>query len=172
MAEKVYYKDHTGLYAGLKERLRELRAVAEPEEAMEIGDQEEDEVDFVYQDDSADEDYDEGPIDSGTHDVSEPSANAQLLASSHPLAPDHESRKRRILPNTADFNEYRQWQANVEDMVDAYLAYTARTLGKSVQPAEVIKREDCTCAERRESYITCLHFDRASLLLFQLFFAK
>lgn len=59
----------------------------------------------------------------------------------------------------ADFNEYRHWKENVGQMVDAYISYTNRTLGKPAERAEVIKKKDCECGELKIVSLTCLYFD-------------
>ncbi|KAF7981244.1 hypothetical protein HWV62_34613 [Athelia sp. TMB] len=152
---KVYIRDHTGRYPGLHARLLQLRnSVDHPPLEDDVAPSNEDDIegDLSYQDDIRDMDYDE-----------EPQGSEPLLDPSPPLpcppTPDHIKTKRRILPNTADFNEYRHWQENVEQMVDAYLSYTNRTLGKPVERSEVILRQDCDCNEFKESSITCLYYD-------------
>lgn len=164
MQERVFHRDLTGRYRGLHERLKELRARAEAEE-NEVGDQDmedesegedDDDAELGYQDDIAEGHYGEAP---------EPEPIPDTQPPHRPPTPEHGKIKRRILPNTADFSEYRHWQTNIEEMVDAYLSYTTRTLGKPVKHEDAIGREHCACTELKESSLTLLYFDRASLII-------
>ncbi|KAF7972323.1 hypothetical protein HWV62_18424 [Athelia sp. TMB] len=150
---KVIIRDSSGRYKGLHERLLFLRREAEAEEDANAEEIYEDNNDLVYVDDAADMDYDDG------QQTAEPVLDPQPPQPPTPDTLDCKRTKRRILPNTADYNEYRHWQENVEDMVDAYLSYTSRSLGKPAERAEVIERQECGCDQFKESSMTCLYFD-------------
>lgn len=158
---KIFVLDSSDKYLGLHARLQQLRnsvehpSLREDIEATSEGDSRDD---LGYQDNVEDMDY----VDEGLQ--TEPVSNPQTLPC--PLTPEHEKRKRRILPNTADFNEYRHWQTNVGQLVDAYLLYINKTLGKPTEHIDVIRRKECECDVFKESLLTCLYFDRACTSLF------
>lgn len=161
MKERVYHPDSNHIYQGLHARLKELRARADrAEDALETGDTEGGDLDgyvsdYEYEDDPADMDYGVTP-ESPTPPTAEPPTC--------PPTPADEKTKRRILPNAADFSEYTHWKKNVKDMVDPYLSYTNKSLGKPAERVDVIARHHCECVELKTTSLTCLYFDRTSCL--------
>lgn len=150
---KVYVKDSSGKYQGLQARLLQLRNSVDnpsPENVMVVEDGDEDVL--GWDDDTADMDYDDGTPGS------EPIPSAEPLP--RPPTPDHEKAKRRILPNEADLMEYKHWKENVGQMVDDYLSYTNRSLGRPAEWVQVIGRHGCECVELKETSLTCLYYDR------------
>lgn len=145
---KVYIKNSSGRYQGLHAKLQQLRkSVDDPLF------QDDTENDLGWQDDPGDMDYN----DDGSP-VPEPVPNPDPLP--QPSTPDHDKAKRRILPNEADFREYKHWKENVGQMVDAYLSYTNRSLRKPAERIEVIERDGCECVDLKSTTLTCLYFDR------------
>lgn len=154
---KVYLKDSSGRYQGLHTRLLQLRNSVDnppPADDMVVEDEDEGGDGLQWDDDAADMDYNDGTPES------EPITNTE--PPSCPPTPDDAKPKRRILPNEADLTEYEHWQHNVGQMVDDYLSYTNRSLGKPAEWVEVIGRHECECVELKETSLTCLYYDRTS----------
>lgn len=76
--------------------------------------------------------------------------------------------KRRILPNETANNLYNAWSQVLPGLVDSLLTYVKSTTGQALHPLGSIKGLKCqnplSCTPRT-SKITCLFFDRRSLIL-------